>query len=400
MRIGLMADVYKPHVSGVTHYIELNKRYFEKAGHEVFVFTFGAPGPEAGEEHVVRSPGLPLGDTGYYFSLGYSRPAKKLLQTMDVVHVQHPFVTGRVALRYCRPLCIPTVFTNHTRYDLYARAYLRLVPLEISESLLRAYMPQFCGAMDLVVSPSAGMAEVLRRMGVSAPIQIIPNGVELQHFFDASPLARGDFGYGPDDVLLVYAGRVAHEKNLPFLLQAFAGVAAALDNVRLLVIGGGARTVEDGLQKQVADLGLGERVRFTGMVPYAELAAYLLMGDAFVTASVTEVHPLSVIEGMACGLPVMGVASPGVSDTVEDGKTGFLSAEDPAAFSAKLMRLCLDAALRRQMGAAGRQASEQYAIERTSRALLDHYERLVSASRPRRRRLSVRLRGFVEGYRE
>ncbi len=395
-----MADVYKPHVSGVTHYIELNKRYFEKAGHEVFVFTFGDQDYQDDEPRVVRSPGLPLVDTGYYLSFSYSRRAKKLLQTMDIVHVQHPFLSGRLALRYCEPLRIPTVFTNHTRYDLYAQAYLPIVPVEISDSLLQAYMPPFCEAMNLVISPSAGMVQVLRGMGVNSPIEIVPNGVELKRFYTAQPLARRDFGYAETDVLLVYAGRVATEKNLQFLLHAFSGVAAAVDNVYLLVIGGGAKPIEEELQQQVADLRLKERVRFTGMVPYEELPAHLLMCDAFVTASVTEVHPLSVFEGMAAGLPVVGIISPGVADTVEDGKTGFLAEEDVAGFTAKLTRMCMDGSLRRQMGEAARQASTQYSIERTSRRLLEHYERLVYATRPRRDSLGVRLRSFFENYLE
>jgi glycosyltransferase involved in cell wall biosynthesis len=398
MRIGMMADVYKPHVSGVTHYVELNKRYLEKAGHEVFVFTFGDQEYEDGESHVVRSPGLPLVDTGYYFSFSYNHAAKKLLQTMDVVHVQHPFLSGRLALRYCGPLRIPTVFTNHTRYDLYAHAYLPIVPVEISDGLLQAYMPPFCEAMDLVISPSAGMVEVLRGMGVTSPIQIIPNGVELKRFYMAKPLFRADFGYSEKDVLLVYAGRVASEKNLQFLLQAFAGVAHAIDDVHLIVIGGGSKPVEAEIQKLVTDLNLSQRVRFTGMIPYEALPSHLLMCDAFVTASVTEVHPLSVIEGMACGLPVMGIYSPGVGDTVEDGKTGLLATEDLASFTAKLTRLCLDQNLRQKLGDAARQASTQYAVERTTQTLLEYYERLVYASKPRRDSLAVRLRGFFENY--
>jgi len=235
-------------------------------------------------------------------------------------------------------------------------------------------------------------------MGVTSPIEIIPNGVELQLTLKATPLPRSDFGFDADDVLLVYAGRIASEKNLPFLLQAFAGVAQAFQNVYLLIIGSGPKPIEADIQKLVAELDIGHRVRFTGMVAYEDLPSHLLMCNAFVTASVTEVHPLSVIEGMAAGLPVMGIESPGVGDIVEDGKTGFLSTEDLPAFTAKLTRLCLDSALRRQMGDAARQASTRFAIERTSRTLLDQYERLVYASRPRRETLGVRLRSFLERY--
>jgi glycosyltransferase involved in cell wall biosynthesis len=398
MRIGMMADVYKPHVSGITHYIDLNKRHLEMLGHDVYVFTFGDQDYRDDELRVIRSPGLPLVDTGYYLSFRYRPAAKKLVQTMDIVHVHHPFLSGRLALRYCEPLNIPIVFTNHTRYDLYAQTYLPILPEEISDGLLQAYMPPFCEAMSLVISPSAGMASILRGMGVTSPIAVIPNGVELQHFSQAQPRARADFGFTASDIVLIYTGRVATEKNLPFLLQAFAGVAQAVDNARLIIVGAGPKQVEADTQALANELRIGHLVRFTGLVPYEDLPAYLAMCDAFVTASVTEVHPLSVIEGFAAGLPVLGIHSPGISDTVEDGVTGFLSTEDLPAFTAKLTRLCLDTALRKQMGEAARQASTRYAIERTTRLMLDQYERLVHSSRPRRENWEVRLRGLLEKY--
>ena len=398
MRIAMMADVYKPHVSGITNYIDLNKRYLEKAGHQVFVFTFGDQDYHDDELRVVRSPGLPLVDTGYYLSFRHTAAAKKLLQTMDIVHVHHPFISGRLALRYCEPLNIPIVFTNHTRYDLYAQAYLPIVPEEISDGLLQAYMPPFCEAMSLVISPSAGMEKILRGMGVTSPISIIPNGVELQSFYQAKPLARVDFGFKENDVLLVYAGRIATEKNLYFLLQSFAGVAQAFNHVYLMILGGGQKQIEEETRQLAAKLNLNQCVRFTGFIPYEEVPSYLAMCDAFVTASVTEVHPLSVIEGMASGLPVIGIDSPGIGDTIENGRTGFLTTQDLASFTAKLTRLCLDASLRKQMGDAARQASTRYAIERTTKTMLEQYERLVYASRPRRENWEVRLRGLLEKF--
>ncbi|MFZ5911117.1 MAG: glycosyltransferase [Chloroflexota bacterium] len=397
MRIGMMADAYKPYLSGITNYIELNKRFLEQAGHDVYVFTFGGLDYQDDEPRVIRSPGLPLADTGFYLSLRYSRAAKKLLQSMDVVHVHHPFLSGRLALHYCRPLRIPIIFTNHTRYDLYAQAYLPMLPEEVSEGLLQAYMPSFCDAVDLVISPSPGMEKVLRQLEVTSPIEIVPNGVELQRYFQAEPLSRQECGFLEDDLLLVYSGRIAPEKNLEFLLQAFSGVAQALDHVYLLILGGGS--IKQEIEEYARDIGVAERVRFTGQIPYNNLPGYLAMCDAFVTASVTEVHPLSVIEAMGAGLPVMGTHSPGVGDTVEDGVTGFLSTEDLPAFTAKLTRLCLDHDLRRKMGEAARQASTRYAIERTTQMMLGHYQRLVYDSHPRQRNWAVRLRGLLERFR-
>jgi glycosyltransferase involved in cell wall biosynthesis len=398
MKIGMMVDSYKPYVSGITNYVDINKRYFELAGHDVYVFTFGDLDYQDGEKNVIRSRGVPLADSGFYLSMRYSRAAKKLLQSMDVVHVQHPFLSGRLALRYCRD--IPIVYTNHTRYDLYAQAYLPIMPQEMSQGLLQAYMPSFCNAVDLVIAPSAGMKTILRQLNVERDIEVVPNGVDLQDFLTAKPLSREEFGFKNDDLLLVYAGRIALEKNLPFLLRSFAGVAETLPKAQLLLLGSGVQIYEEEIRALIGELNLAERVRLTGRIAYDQLPAYLSMCDIFVTASVTEVHPLSVIEAMGAGLPVMGIQSVGVGDTVQDGITGFLSSHDLAAFTAKLTRLSLDPGLRAQMSTAAREASSAYAIERVSGTLLKYYTRLLKEAKPRKGNWSVRLRKLLESFSE
>ena len=312
--------------------------------------------------------------------------------------MHHPFLSGRLALRYCRPLQIPVVYTNHTRYDLYAQAYLPMMPDEVSQGLLQAYMPTFCRAVDLVITPSAGMEKILRELNVDVPIKVVPNGVDLKNFHSASPLPRTDFGYKEDDILLVYAGRIALEKNLPFLLESFTGIAQAIPNVHLLIIGGGVQQYEDEIRSLVSELKLVQRVRLTGRISYDQLPAYLAMCNIFVTASVTEVHPLSVIEGMGTGLPIMGIESVGVGDIVEDGVTGLLATHDLPAFTAKLTRLCLDPNLRAQMSDTARKASSAFAIENITRIMLTQYEKLATESRPRKSTWRTRLRGFVEQF--
>lgn len=398
MRIGMMADTYKPYVSGITTYIDLNKRALEESGHEVYVFTFGDLDYQDNEPRVIRSPGLPLADTGFYLSLRYKTAAKKLLQTMDVVHVHHPFLSGRLALRYCRPKQIPVIFTNHTRYDLYAQARLPLMPVEVSQSMLQAYMPDFCSAVDLVISPSPGMKKVLRQYGVESHIEVVPNGANLKPFHNAQPLPRAEFGFKEDDILLVYAGRIAPEKNIGFLLQSFAGVSKVIPNVYLLIIGGGQKEHEEVLKPLPGELGIQDRVRFTGMIPYDKLPSHLAMCDVFVTASVTEVHPFTVIEAMAAGLPIMGIDSPGVGDSVVDGESGLLSTEDIASYTAKLTYLCLNRDLQKEMGAAARAASEQYSIERTTKIMLGHYNRLTQNTKPIKQSLDEKLMAILEEF--
>lgn len=396
----MMVDSYKPYVSGITNYIEINKRHLERAGHDVFVFTFGDLEYKDDEPRVIHSRGVPLSDSGFYLSTRYSPAAKKLLQSMDIIHVHHPFLSGRLALRYSRSPQIPVVFTNHTRYDLYAQAYLPMMPEEMSQGLLQAYMPSFCEAVDLVIAPSAGMEKILRQLNVKGRIAVVPNGVDLKSFYEARPFPRAEFGYKEDDILLVYAGRLAPEKNLPFLLKSFAGVAQAIPNTHLLLIGSGIQQFEDEIRNLVTELDLTQRVRLTGRIAYDKLPAYLAMCNIFVTASITEVHPLSVIEAMGTGLPVMGIHSVGVSDTVQDGITGLLATHDLPAFTAKLTRLCLTPNLCAQMSESARRESSVYAIERTTRLMLENYEKLKREYKPRKDNWAIRLQRLMDNFDE
>lgn len=398
MRIGMMADIYKPHVSGITTHIALNKAVMAASGHEVYVFTFGEGEGQEEEENVIRSPGLPLVDTGFYINIRYSLPAQRLLRTMDVVHVHHPFLSGRLALRYCLPRNIPIVFTNHTRYDLYAQAYLPVLPEGLSETFLRAYLPAFSSACDLIIAPSQGMREVLARFGVVSSVEVVPNGVDISYFLTpVEPFSRAELGFNDQDLLLIYTGRLGPEKNLPLLLRAFAGAFKAYENLALLIVGAGPE--RDNLEDRVRHMGIADRVRFTGMVPYPQLPRYLAVADAFATASVTEVHPYTVIEAMAAGLPVLGINSPGVGDTVEDGVTGLLASEnDLAEFTAKMVRLVIDGECRAEMGRQARGAARKYDIERTSQLLLDHYQRLIEAADQKKNGLRQKVAKALNGW--
>jgi glycosyltransferase involved in cell wall biosynthesis len=394
----MMADLYKPHVSGVTNYLSLNKEHLERAGQEVFIFTFGDVNNDDGEPNVIRSPGLPITGTGFYLNLRYSREARSLLDQMDVMHVHHPFISGSLAVRYTRKNAIPIVFTNHTRYDLYARSYLPIAGDVIGEPALKAYLPSFCRSCSLVISPSVGMKEVLAGMGVDAPIEVIPNGVDISPYMDViEPLSRESLGFSPQDKVLIYTGRLGPEKNIPFLLRAFNGARQAYPDVKLLVVGDGPE--RENLEERVELMGISASVRFTGLVPYGQIRRYLSAADAFMTASVTEVHPLSVIEAMAAGLPVLGIASPGISDTIKDGITGFVAPEeDLAGFTAKMVRMLADRENRQTMGLNAREEAKKYAIENTSRKLLAVYQEVVEKAENRPRGLRSKMaRLFREG---
>jgi len=386
MRIGMMLDMYQPYISGVTNYVTLNKRVLEQHGHTVFVFTFGDESYVDDEPNVVRSPGLPLTvkDTGLSFNLRYSQAAQRKVRSMDVIHVQHPFLSGQLALRYARSRGVPVIFTNHTRYDLYAHHYLpSFIPEAVSQTLLQTYLPNFCQHCDLVIAPSPGVQTVLRDLGVLAEIKVIPNGIDLSPFAaSAQGRSRAELGLPEGQIVLMYLGRLGPEKNLAFLLRAFVGVAAACPTAVLALVGDGSET--DNLRDQAHKAGLAERVIFLGQVPHAEVSDYLRAADVFVTASDTEVHPFSLIEAMAAGLPALGIDSPGVGDIIVDNVNGLLSVPDLAVFTAQMVRLVMDYDLRRALAAQARVSSQQFDIQRTAGLLYREYERLAGQRTQRR----------------
>ena len=272
------------------------------------------------------------------------------------------------------------------------------MPIEISQSLLQAYMPDFCDEMDLVISPSPSMEKIMREYDVGCHIEVVPNGIDLKNFHNAKPLPRADFGFADEDMLFVYAGRIAPEKNLELLFRAFAGVTHVFPDAHLLIVGGGQKDYMDEAAQLPGELGIQKRVRFVGMVPYEKLPSYLAMCDVFVTPSVSETFGMSTVEAMGTGLPAIGIHSPGASDIIEHGKTGYLAQDSVASLTAMLTYSCANRPSLKQMGATASKASNHYSIERTTGIMLDHYMRLAQNPKVKKQKFDERLMSILEEF--
>jgi 1,2-diacylglycerol 3-alpha-glucosyltransferase len=399
MRIGMMADIYKTHVSGVTNSLTLTKQWLENEGHDVFIFTFGDDGANETDKNIILTSGLQVIDTGYYFNLRYNRDARQLLYTMDVAHVHHPFVSGSLAMRYCVPRNIPVVFTNHSRYDLITQAYVPMLPDTISEAAIKAYLSPFLRACDLIIVPSPSMQKVFEdTYGPISPITVIPNGVDLTPYRVKNlPIDRSTFGFSDNDVISIYVGRLSPEKNLSLLIRAFHGAAMTYDNVRLVLVGEGPD--RENLETQVKHMNIAGKVLFTGLIDYPDIPAYLAACDIFITPSTAETFGLSTVEAMAAGLPVLGIDAIGTRDIVEDGITGLITSDDVAVFTAKLILLCTDNELRKRMEKQALLASKKYDIQVTTGLLLQHYQRLVEAAKHRKKSPATRMTRLLDRFR-
>lgn len=382
MRIGVFVDMYLPHVSGVTNHISLYKRRWESLGHEVFVFTFGDLDHADAEPNIIRTHGIPWGDTGWRFSPRFSSRAREIIPTLDIAHAHHPFQSGRLALPLCRRYGIPLAFTNHTRYDLYSDEYARFFPQALRYEFIRRQLGEFASACDLVIAPAPSIAVWLEEFAGYADATVIPNGIDVDRFSaPAAPVSRTELGFSAGDVVFCYAGRLGPEKNTVWLAEEFAHAHAACPTAKLLVIGGGPsrEDAEDALRhRRVSDAAV-----FLGMQPYDRLPDLEAAADAFVTGSVSEVHPLVVLEAMAAGLPVIAVHSPGITETVTDGASGLLAGlVEPGALAARIERLVRDEDLRARLSDGASRAARAYSLERTADVVLEHFERLAARTRP------------------
>ncbi len=371
MKIGMVTACYKPVINGVTRMVSLYKEKLEARGHEVTIFTLGDPDPAGEEDNVVRSPGIAVGSEGYYAAMGYTVAAQKLLSQMDIIHCHHLFMSVDLAHRYAG---CPIVYTNHTRYDLYTGNFIPIAQ-KTGDAIMQQIWPEYTDLADVIVTPSAAVRDVMLGFGVRRPIEVIGNGVDLQPFlFPSTPKTKAELGVPETAVLLIYVGRLAIEKNVETLLRQTAVARNIIPNIHLVLIGEGKLRAK--LEQLSIELGMGDSTHFLGRIPYEKIGNYLAAADIFSTASVTEVHPLTVMEAMASGLPVAATLSPGIEGTVKAGVTGYLVPDPTAGLAAAIVGLAVDADHLREMGAAAQEASYHFDINNTVKRTLELYERL------------------------
>jgi 1,2-diacylglycerol 3-alpha-glucosyltransferase len=384
MRIGLVTACYEPVVNGVTRMVSMYRQHLERAGHQVAVFTLGVESRKDLDKGIVRSPAIPLGRSGYHIAARYSKSAQEVMRQMDILHCHHPLMGLELAHRYGR---CPVVFTNHTRYDIYLSAYSP-ISQPISDRLMQRFWPTLTDYSDVVIAPSESVRELLLSVGVRRPVEVIVNGIDLGAFYSYAAQKKSRAERSSERTTrIIYVGRLSAEKNVVGLLHEFAHASQTNPRMHLTLVGDGNQRRR--VEQLVAELGIHSRTTLTGGVDHTEVPRLLAAADIFTTSSISEVHPLTIIEAMAVGLPIVATISPGIKDTVEDGVTGLLGPNKTGELSRRLAALSMDPDRNRQMGGSAYKASSQYKIQNTVSRTMALYERLLS-ERPDEERRNAR----------
>ncbi len=359
MRVLFVSDVYFPRVNGVSTSIRTFRGDLAHLGVETVLIAPEYPGQAPSTEpDMIRIPGARVPgdpeDRRMRWGLLYQALQRLPADDFDLVHIHTPFVAHYAAVRYARRRGIPCLATYHTFFEEYLHHYVPSLPRRIGRGLARAFTRSQCADVRALVAPSEPLRQVLHEYGVKTPVHVIPTGLPADRFcLGDGRRFRALAGLPPDRPLVTYVGRVAHEKNIEFLVRAFAQVRKTVPGALLIIAGEGP--ARETLRRRVADLGLAADVHFAG---YLERDTALLdcyaAAAVFVFASRTETQGLVLLEAMAQGTPVVSTAELGTRSILAPACGALIAEEREEPFAASVVRVLTDEGLRRTLSDQGR----------------------------------------------
>ncbi|MFP4444618.1 MAG: glycosyltransferase [Desulfosudaceae bacterium] len=299
-------------------------------------------------------------------------------QEFNRIHIATPGPVGLAALAVARILQLPTYGTYHTALPQYVA---RLTEDTGLGDLMWKYMVWFYDQLDVVLVPSRATGNELAARGIpKEKIQFYPRGVDTETY---TPDRRNGFyqqRFGLDDAArkLLYVGRVSKEKNMPQLVEIFRAVAAAFENVHLIVVGEGPYLPE----MKAALSGL--PVVFTGYLEGRDLSEAYASSDLFLFPSTTDTFGNVVLEAQASGIPVIVTDRGGPSENIQDGKTGYIvPADDTGAFVQRVNQLLLSPDRLAAMQKNARQFMESRSFEAAFTAMWEMYRQPPQRNAPK-----------------
>ncbi|MGH8287260.1 MAG: glycosyltransferase, partial [Steroidobacteraceae bacterium] len=361
MRLLYVSDVYFPRVNGVSTSIRTFRADLAACGVESLLVAPDYPGriesPDEPDLLRISSGAVPADPEDRRMHWRALNRALDALppKAFDVVHVQTPFIAHYAAARFARRRGLPCVATYHTFFEEYLHHYVPALPRRIGRVLARSFTRSQCRDLQALIAPSEPMQAMLLEYGVSAPIHVVPTGLPTDRFAPGDGLRfRTRMGIEPDRPVLTYVGRVAHEKNIAFLVQAFTAVLHRVPRALFVIAGEGPARAS--LQSLVSRMGLDEAVCFTGYLDRDEgLLDCYAAADVFVFASRTETQGLVLLEALAQGTPVVSTAELGTRSILVGDCGALVVPEDVEAFASAAASILENPQLRHRLSERARE---------------------------------------------
>ena len=378
MKILFISDVYFPRINGVSTSIETFRHELHAQGHIVHLIAPDYCAPSTDESGILRVPArtIPFDPEDRLMRSGWVMQQLDTLRAegYHLIHIHTPFVAHYLGLRLAHELDIPCVETYHTFFEEYIHHYLPFLPRKLACAAARFISRRQGNSVDAMIVPSRPMLETLQTYGVSTRTEIIPTGLQPHSFAPGDGMGfRDRYGIARERPMLLFVGRVAHEKNIGFLLRVVQRARQDVADVLLVIAGEGPARA--GLMQEVENSGLSGNVLFIGYLDrHTELNNCYRAADIFVFSSRTETQGLVLLEAMAQGVPLVSTAEMGTRDVLHEGAGVWIAKEEVEAFSAKVVRMLGDADARRWLGEAGRDYALGWSAARLAARMQDFYQ--------------------------
>jgi len=376
MRVALFTDTFLPKIDGIVTVICLLLDYLSERGVDVIIFA-----PRLGKIDrykgfpVITAPGIPF---PFYPDLKLATPTLHTYRELkkfrpDVVHFVHPSAFGLGSYVLVKQMGLPTLVSFHIDYGRLGR-HFRFGPFNAGfiEIPINFLTRRVMNSADYSLAPSRLIQQRLAEIGVTKEVGLWKRGVDSERFHPRhhnvsmrSMLSNGH----PDDLLLLYVGRLSHEKQL-------GHIKAVLDQIpgtRLALVGDGPARFD--LERYFA----GTPTRFIGYLRGEALLQAYASADIFVFPSAIESFGLVVVEAMAAGLPVVASRVGGVRDVIEEGKTGFtFDVGDVQALVEGVRQIAANQDQMHEMGRAARAFAETQSWPAMMEEVVTHYARIIA----------------------
>lgn len=342
MKVAIFTETYIPQINGVATHVKMLKDGLIENGHEAIVVA-----PKAVKKHTLVEdelicPGLPLKKIyNYNLAAPYSKKREDYIKKFkpDVIHIHNEFGLGLSAVKMAKKFHIPLVYTLHSEYNKYLFYVAFPGAKHLAEKFSYKYMGYFAKNADIMISPSAKAQDYLREIGVDREVIVVPNNADIDTFslehrdMDKRNQLRDQLGTSHGALVFCFVGRIGKEKSIDTLIDFWKYADIAKEKAELWIIGSGPQREE--LENKVKDGGLDQKIRFLGSIDHGLIPNYLWAGDFYATASLSEMHSVSMIEAMTAGLPVLQRLDEQNLSQIQEGVNGhiFTNAED---FKARL----------------------------------------------------------------
>ncbi len=389
MKILLLTATYPPSVNGVAVSVSNLFSAFKRMGHEVIVLAPDDGTGGSAQKGEVKYPSItnPLIEDYPIPLLPITPKIIKLLskKKFDIVHAHHPFHIAFFADIVSSINNIPLVFTYHTRYDEYAKVYLKFLPKKISKRIANYTAHRACRRADVLIAPSKLIGKELKNRFPNKRIRVVPTGLAKMQMPKTSIRAlRKKFHLPTKKTILLSVSRLAKEKNLDLLIQSLRLLPK---DYHLLIVGSGIQ--ETKLKQSVHSLNFNDRVTFTGKIAHSEIARFYYLSDIFLLSSLTETQGLTLLEASYFGLPTVAVDS-GVNKEWVPVGSGLLVKNDPKEFSKAILEV--KTWNREEISEITKKWASGYTIENTAKDMINVYqEASVDKKDQRLRKSKIKL---------